>query len=177
MAISKKEELVFCTPIKTVMLLLVVLCHSCALWMGDWFGELVNPSEGIGIFAQWLNTFHALTFIFISGYLYAYLKTETHKYDKMSVVLKKNVERLLIPCAFVCLAWAVPFWVYFFGPDQVVSEYVLAGGLSQLRFLVMLFVQFVLFELLWKAVGAHHPFLYSRPCRDVSSVLPRMRGR
>ena len=153
MVISKKDELVFCAPIKTVMMLLVVLYHSCALWMGGWFGEPATPSEVIGVFARWLNTFHVPTFVFLSGCLYAFLKTETDKYGKASAVIKKKVKRLLVPYIFVCAVWAIPFWVFYFGPDKVVSKYMLAGGPSQLWFLVMLFVLFILFELLWKIVG------------------------
>lgn len=150
LVLSKDEELALCTPVKTAMMLLVVLYHSCVMWGGSWFAEPAVQSPALGVFAQWLNTFHVPVFVFMSGYLYAYLKGETDRYDSMSVVMAKKAKRLLVPYAFACVVWVVPFWVLFNGPDQVVDKYLLAGSPSQLWFLVMLFVVFLMFELLWK---------------------------
>lgn len=153
MVLSKDEELALCTPVKTAMMLLVVLYHSCVMWGGSWFAEPAVQSPALGVFAQWLNTFHVPVFVFMSGYLYAYLKGETDRYDSMSVTMAKKAKRLLVPYVFACVVWVVPFWVLFNGSDQVVDKYLLAGSPSQLWFLVMLFVVFLLFELLWKLLG------------------------
>lgn len=151
--LDKEKELALCTPIKTTMMLLVVLYHSCVMWGGSWFAEPAVQSHALGVFAQWLNTFHVPVFVFMSGYLYAYLKGETDRYGSMPVVMAKKAKRLLVPYAFACAVWVVPFWVLFNGPDQVVDKYLLAGSPSQLWFLVMLFMVFLLFELLWKLLG------------------------
>lgn len=151
--LSKQKELALCTPIKTTMMLLVVLYHSCVMWGGSWFAEPAVQSPALGVFAQWLNTFHVPVFVFTSGYLYAYLKGETNRYESTSVVIAKKAKRLLVPYAFACVVWVVPFWVFFNGTDQVVDKYLLAGSPSQLWFLVMLFMVFLLFELLWKLLG------------------------
>lgn len=151
--LSKEEELALCAPIKTAMMLLVVLYHSCVMWGGSWFAEPAVRFPALGVFAQWLNTFHVPVFVFLSGCLYAYLKGETDCYGSTLVVVSKKARRLLVPYAFACVVWVVPFWILFNGPDQVVDKYLLAGSPSQLWFLVMLFVVFLLFELLWKLLG------------------------
>lgn len=151
--LDKEKELALCTPIKTTMMLLVVLYHSCVMWGGSWFAEPAVQSHALGVFALWLNTFHVPVFVFMSGYLYAYLKGETGRYGNMPVVMAKKAKRLLVPYAFACTVWVVPFWILFNGPDQVIDKYLLAGSPSQLWFLVMLFMVFLLFELLWKLLG------------------------
>ena len=61
-------------------------------------------------------------------------------------MLAKKARRLLVPYAFVCLVWAVPWWVALFGPDRVAEKYVLGDSPSQLWFLLMLFWVFAMFE-------------------------------
>ena len=153
LVLDKQDELRYMTPIKTVMMLIVILYHSCAMWMGGWFAEPANPSAAIGLFAKWLNTFHVPVFVFASGYLYAFLKVETTRYASASLVLKKKARRLLVPYVFVSIVWAIPFWAYFNGTEAVAAKFLLAGSPSQLWFLVMLFVLFFGFELSWIVVG------------------------
>lgn len=147
---SKAEELCWCTPIKTSMMLLVVLYHSCAMWMvGGWFAEPAVPCAALGLFAEWLSTFHVPVFVAASGYLWGYLKRETDRYGDPATVLRKKAKRLLVPYAFACAVWVVPFWIHFHGTDGLIKKYVLACSPSQLWFLVMLFVLFVLSEMVW----------------------------
>lgn len=151
MTISKAEELTYSNPIKALMMLLVVLYHSCAMWMGGWFSIPQVDAPLVATFAQWLNTFHVPVFVFFSGYIYCYLKFETDKYSNFGMVMRKKVCRLLIPYAFICAIWAMPFWAFYYGPEKLIEKYVLAGSPSQLWFIVMLFMMFLTFELLTKA--------------------------
>ena len=148
---DKKEELSFVAPLKTLAMLCVVGIHSTVIWSTDtWFCAPANPSAALGVLSSWLGTVAVPVFMMCSGYLYAYLKMETNRYDDMGRVLAKKAKRLLIPYLCACLLWVVPWWVYFNGPDRVIEKYVLASSPSQLWFLVALFDIFVVLEFLWK---------------------------
>lgn len=145
-----EQELAWTAPVKAVAMVLIVLYHSCALWLpGGWLDTM--PREAcapLGVFVQWLNTLHVPCFVFVSGYLYSYLKRETDRYGSPRAVISKKVRRLLVPYAFVCLAWAAPLRALAFGLGGLVPKYLLVESPSQLWFLVMLFDLFCLFELL-----------------------------
>lgn len=148
---DKKEELSFVAPLKTLAMLCVVGIHSTVIWSTDaWFCAPANPSAALGVLSSWLGTVAVPVFMMCSGYLYAYLKMETNRYDDMGRVLAKKAKRLLVPYLCACLLWVAPWWVYFNGPDRVIEKYVLASSPSQLWFLVALFDIFVVFEFLWK---------------------------
>ena len=143
---GKVSELAMCGPVKAVMMLLIVLYHCLCVYTGSWFGEPAEPAPALVALAGWLNTVHVPTFVLVSGYLYGYLKNETARYSSSRAVLAKKARRLLVPYAFVCLVWAVPWWVALFGPDRVAEKYVLGDSPSQLWFLLMLFWVFAMFE-------------------------------
>ena len=95
--LGKERESALCTPTKTAMMLLVVLYHSCVMWGGSWFVDPAVRSFALGVFAQWLNTFHVPVFVFMSGYLYAYLKGETDRYGGMRSLLPRGRDGCLFP--------------------------------------------------------------------------------
>ena len=62
-----------CTFAKTVLMLLVILYHSCVFWTGTWWDtDPAFDSAGLKMIALWLNSFHIYGFTLISGYLFAY---------------------------------------------------------------------------------------------------------
>lgn len=137
----------YCSSIKAVMMLIVVLSHSCAMWsINGWFATPAESCLLLGCLSDWLGTFDVPVFVFMSGYLYAYLKLETNRYDSMAKVIVKKIKRLLLPYVVVCVFWAIPFWLLFFEKSEIVSKYVLGESPSQLWFLLMLFWLFVIFE-------------------------------
>lgn len=144
--IDKGSELAYMTPLKTFMMVLVVVIHSTALWTGDWFGSPAEESFLLGALSRWLGTFCVPAFFFASGYLYSYLKCETTRYDDSLKVLKRKILRLLVPYCFASAVWCVPIWALIFGPDEIVEKYVLGGAPSQLWFLLALFWVFVIVE-------------------------------
>ncbi len=144
--LDKPGELSICGPVKAAMMLLIVLYHCLCVYTGSWFGEPAEPAPALAVLAGWLNTVHVPTFVLVSGYLYGYLKNETTRYASSRAVLIKKARRLLVPYAFVCLVWAVPWWLALFGPGEVVGKYVLGGSPAQLWFLLMLFWVFAIFE-------------------------------
>ena len=59
--------------VKSILMLLVLLYHSCVFWTGNWWDiPPVYTSNLIGGFATWLNSFHIYTFTLVSGYIFAF---------------------------------------------------------------------------------------------------------
>lgn len=133
--------------VKTLLMLIIVLYHSMVFFTGGWFNQPPAVSAPrIGLFAKWLNSFHIYAFVFVSGYLFFYLKEEQGRYKSFSKFITKKARRLIIPYVFVSLLWVVPFHVAFFGivsPYEMGMKFGLATAPSQLWFLWMLFFVFV----------------------------------
>ena len=105
---TKERELELTGPVKALAMLVIVLYHACAIYGGVWFGEPATPCPALGVFVQWLSTMHVPLFLLVSGYIWAYIKMETDKYDDACVVLKKKAKRLLVPYLFAGVVWAGP---------------------------------------------------------------------
>ena len=146
---TKKEENISC--IKTIMMIIIVLCHSCAFFTGKWFDvvNVKNSAVYLGFFSEFLGTFHTQTFVMASGFLFYYLKNEKKKYANPRIDIKKRAKRLLIPYFVTSFCWAIPIGYYFFKYSfkEIIIKYFLMTSPSQLWFLIMLFIVFVLFEL------------------------------
>ena len=70
---GKNKDLTNCIFIKTILMFLVILGHSCIFWTGAWFVE--NPiinSKGLILISSWLNSFHIYAFALVSGYIFAF---------------------------------------------------------------------------------------------------------
>lgn len=147
---TKERELELTGPVKALAMLVIVLYHACAIYGGAWFGDPATPCPALGVFVQWLSTIHVPLFLLGSGYIWAYLKMETDKYDDACVVLKKKARRLLVPYLFVGVVWAGPVYCFFYGPVSTVEAFVLGNNPSQLWFLLALFWMFVFVELMWR---------------------------
>ncbi|MDD4076326.1 MAG: acyltransferase [Eubacteriales bacterium] len=148
---GKAAELSNTAFVKLLAMLLVVYCHSISIYMpGGWGPEApMRQSAFLGLVASWLNTFHVHTFVAVSGYLFAYLRTETHRYDSARHVLGNKAQRLLLPYVCASLFWVIPFDIRFWGFDatRLVKDYALALNPCQLWFLPMLFLVFCAFTL------------------------------
>lgn len=149
-AITKERELELTGPVKALAMLVIVLYHACAIYGGVWFGEPATPCPALGVFVQWLSTMHVPLFLLVSGYIWAYIKMETDKYNDACVVLKKKAKRLLVPYLFAGVVWAGPVYCFFYGPVSTVESFVLGNNPSQLWFLLALFWMFVFVELMWR---------------------------
>lgn len=150
LAMTKERELGLTGPVKALAMLVIVLYHACALYGGAWFGEPATPCSALGLFVQWLSTIHVPLFLLVSGYIWAYLKMETDKYDDARVVLEKKARRLLVPYLFVSVVWAGPVYCFFYGPASTIEAFVLGDNPSQLWFLLALYWMFALAELVWR---------------------------
>lgn len=149
---DKRAELHNTALVKTLAMLLVVYCHSVSIYMpGGWGPEApMRISRFLGLVASWLNTFHVHTFVAVSGYLFYYLRFETHRYDMPGQVVLHKAQRLLLPYVCASALWVIPFDIRFWGfdPARLFKDYALAMNPCQLWFLPMLFLVFCGFILL-----------------------------
>ena len=141
--------------IKTVMMLAVVVYHSCMFFTGTWFdkSQPVYKAGYLVIFAKYLNTFHVQTFVMAAGFLFYALRKEKSKYrNNLKSDVLKRAKRLLLPYVSTIALWVLPFYIIYSGFDisKIIYKYVLGCAPSQLWFLPMLFwiftVYYVLFE-------------------------------
>lgn len=137
-----------CTFVKTLLMLLVILYHSCIYWTNQWFmpGSVATPSAGLATLAKWLNSFHISCFTLVSGYIFYYLRYERNKYQKFIPFLINKGKRLLIPYFFTAVVWVIPISIQLrqLEYDQIINNYFLGISPSQLWFLLMLFWVFVI---------------------------------
>lgn len=140
-----------CDFVKTVLMLFVILGHSCAFWNGTWFSAQ-SPAINdfvMGCVADWFGTFHVYGFTLISGYIYSYIREERGGYESVSTFIKNKAKRLLLPYLFVSVIWVIPVSNYFYHYDMndIIEKFILGTSPSQLWFLLMLFDVFLIFRL------------------------------
>ena len=143
--------------IKVVMMIMVVLYHSCAFFTNDWF-SVVKPVYDCNIaksFAKILSTFLTQTFTMASGYLFFYLLIEKNKYKDIKKNIINKFYRLIYPYIFTSIFWAIPISLFFYDYsfNDIVYKYVLIVSPSQLWFLVMLFFVFLFFFIFKDKIG------------------------
>ena len=69
------KKLEFCTSFKTIMRLFVVLGHACIIYSGFWNAfPPATESKVFDLLVRWLDTFHTYAFVFISGFIFYYMK-------------------------------------------------------------------------------------------------------
>ena len=145
---SKQASIENCAFVKTILMVLVVLYHSCLFWSGSWLQnqQVKIAAKEIGIFAYWLNSFHIYGFTLVSGYLFYYLKNEVGKYKKYKEFLIRKFQRLIIPYYFTAIVWVIPFSILIlsYSGDEVIQKFGLGINPSQLWFLWMLFGVFAI---------------------------------
>lgn len=146
---NKQKELQNCDTVKIVMMVSVILYHSCILWGSQgWFNIIPKtPSVLLKNLTIWLGSIHIYTFTFVSGYLFYFLKYECEKYINFKDSLITRAKRLLIPYMVAIIFWCIPFQFIFFddGILGILKKYFLATSPSQLWFLIMLFGVFAIY--------------------------------
>lgn len=137
-----------CDFCKTLLMILVVFCHSIDFWTGVWFTR--NPvftSKALSIIADFIGNFHIYGFVLISGYIFYYMKFEKNNYKCFRQFIIKKIKRLIIPYAFASLTCAIPAFIYYFDCSikDILTKYILGIDPAQLWFLLMLFFVFAIF--------------------------------
>lgn len=143
---SKQNSLSNCAFIKTILMILIILYHSCVYWTGTWFDRApVYDSQALSFFAKWLNSFHIYTFVLVSGYIFAFKISRGH-YNSFFPFITTKVKRLLVPYVFLMVVWVAPISAFLLNWDRVYlfKKYILCIEPSQLWFLWMLFGVFLI---------------------------------
>lgn len=133
-----------CTFAKSILMILIVCYHGCALWTNNW-GQLPHiQAPGIGIFRNGSIRF-IYCFTLISGYIFYYKKFERKEYILFTAFVYKKMKRLLVPFLVVGIMWIIPFEIYFSNKERnFIFKYLVGISTSQLWFLLMLFNVFIM---------------------------------
>ena len=134
---------------KSIMLMLVVVGHSCIVYKCENWGGVVPdaPCVPLSVLVSWLATFHTWFFVFASGFLFGYGRYSSCKYRNFKLDFCKRFRRLVVPYCFFAMFWAGPADYFIKGSDLhvVVLNYVFCFDCAQLWFLIMLFFVWLLF--------------------------------
>lgn len=151
---DRDKELKNCTPIKAILMLIIVIYHSMRVYAEGTWGPYIPMQEApiLGYTSDWLNSFHVYAFTVISGYIFCFIKYEKSGYQNYKAFIGNKIKRLLVPYVFVAAIWVAPIHAYFFGTEGLVEKYLLGMSPSQLWFLLMLFWAFLIFWPLYDIV-------------------------
>lgn len=141
------KDLKFSSPFKALMMIFVILGHSSIIYTGFWSTFLpTSNSPFFDFLTRWLDTFHTYAFVFVSGYIFYYLKYIQEKYDNNKKLIVNKAKRLIVPYVITCCFWAIPVWTILndFDSSTLISKYLIGENPDQLWFLLMLFWVFVM---------------------------------
>ena len=161
------------TFVKTVLMVIIVFFHSMLFMKGTWFDAIPIQPEPIPMFiCTWMNSFHVMTFVFVSGYLFHYLKVEQGKYQKFGPFLLNKIKRLLIPYLFVLFVWVIPIRIAFYGFNfqKILTDCILGVSPDQLWFILALFIAFIIFYPLTKLFTKKWSFIIALLFPAISSA-------
>jgi len=129
--------------LRVLAITLVVLRHTFSPFTKDWnvsvYYDYSLPLDFIG---QYISTLSMPLFVFISGYIFSYLRNDLKKYSTYKILIKKKIKRLLIP--YFLLG---PIYIYLFLDFKYYSDFLLNlwKGCGHLWFLLMLFLLFLFY--------------------------------
>lgn len=122
---------------------IVVLRHVFSPYNGAWkISEFYMSNPAIEIISNYISSISMPLYVFISGFLYSYLRNELNKYNTYLILIKKKIRRLLVP--YLILA---PIYIVFFLDFSTTKEFVqlLLEGPGHLWFILMIFITFLIF--------------------------------
>lgn len=122
---------------------IVVLRHTFAPFTNSWrISEFYDYNILADFTGRYISTLSMPLFVFISGYIYCYLRNSLNKYSTYRILTHKKTRRLLVPYLFFALIYNYFFLVY----DSLQSYLShLWFGSGHLWFLLMMFIMFLLF--------------------------------
>ncbi|MBT8272668.1 MAG: acyltransferase [Bacteroidia bacterium] len=129
--------------LRVVGILIVVLRHCFAPYTNSWdVSEFYEYNEAADFIGKYISTISMPLFVFISGYIYSYLRNALNKYPNYKILVSKKTRRLLIP--YVVFA---PLYIYFFLDFNSTLSFMkyLWTGSGHLWFLLMMFILFLMF--------------------------------
>ncbi|WP_405571284.1 acyltransferase family protein [Winogradskyella sp. Asnod2-B02-A] len=129
--------------LRAIGITLVVIRHSFSPFRSSWdvskYYEYNIIADCLG---RYISTISMPLFVFISGYIYYYLRSNYNKYPNFKTLFKKKSRRLIVP--YLVLA---PIYVYFLIDYNSLLSFLMPlwTGAGHLWFLLMMFIMFMLY--------------------------------
>ncbi|MBV4440197.1 acyltransferase family protein [Clostridium tyrobutyricum] len=137
---NKQEKLINVVFLKVVAILLVVLGHAMYVYTGHKPFQMQVQSSALNVISLYIYSFHMPLFIFISGYLYFYVKIEKNKYRNFKKFICNKFLRLGVPYIIFGFLYLVPIrWL--------IGYYKLRPGTSHMSLAQIYFKHIVLAEM------------------------------
>lgn len=128
--------------IRPIIIVLLVLMHSFAMYGGSW--KLPEGIHSIRAYF-WIQkisfSFMLEMFVFISGYLFAFQIFELEKQFSFKNILISKFKRLIIPS----IVFSILYSIFFYNKSHIFFRYIydIINGLGHMWFLPMLFWCFI----------------------------------
>lgn len=128
--------------LRTIGISIVVLRHSFGPYMKIWDIQGYDYNFIADILGRYISTISMPLFVFISGYIYCFLRNSLGKYGTYKLLAYKKARRLLVPYLFFA-----PIYIYFYLDYTDVVSFLshLWTGSGHLWFLIMMFILFLIF--------------------------------
>ncbi len=130
--------------LRCIGILLVVLRHILVPFVSDAWPLETNYSHNIYlvIFGKYVSSFSMPLFVFISGFIFSYLRIKLKKYETTKIFIQKKLKRLIVP--FIILA---PIYIVVFLDVNNILDFLffLQYSPGHFWFLIMLFIIFFIF--------------------------------
>lgn len=138
----QKQQLHEVTLMRCILAILIVFMHSFTCYNHSWS----EPKGFVEIpFYKWLArgtfAFALESFVFISGYLYAFHKITLGRIIKFKTLFWKKFNRLIVPSLFFSIVYYFMFNSYDGGGIEII--YKIINGCGHMWFLPMLFWCFI----------------------------------
>lgn len=139
---GKHSKLYDVVLIRSFAIIMVVAFHAYGMMYANHFPSMTDVyHEMYYNINQLVLKFRMPLFIFISGYLFAYLEDVKSKYPTFMELLKNKFKRLIVPYFIFGL-------IYMLTTNSFSWRNLLSGGVSHLWFITMLFGCFILTRVL-----------------------------
>lgn len=109
---NNKRNLDEVSFIRPILIVLLVFVHCFTVFNGGWPPfEGYKDCTGYMWFSRTCYSFMLETFIFVSGYVWAYQVIDLQKRSSLGILVKKKAERLILPS----VVFSLVYWQLFNG--------------------------------------------------------------
>lgn len=123
--------------LRIIAMLMVTLFHCICYYTNNWDISYIKPIKVWCYLSTWLYNIELPLFVYISGYLFAYLfRIGKYQIDKRINIFSQKIKRLFFPY----ILWGCGLCLIF----HERYEWNLFTGISHLWFLIMLFYEFAI---------------------------------
>ena len=127
--------------IRTIAILLVVVTHCFAIYIGEW-KHPVSSFENVFVYTKFiklLSAFRMPAIVLVAGYVYSYM--EQKRTENLKDLIIKKFHRLIIPSIIFSIAYV---FLFYKDMDTAKKIHRILSGAGHLWFLPMLFWNFLI---------------------------------